>query len=62
MFNQMLSFLKKYSIISESQFGFREKHSTKMAITNTISHVCKALNEDISTIALFADISKRLIP
>ena len=35
MFNKMLSFIDKYHILSDCQFGFRKNHITELAILHS---------------------------
>ena len=53
-----MTFLQKHNIISDSQFGFREKHNTTHAILNLINNVSLSIEESCHTIGLFLDFSK----
>jgi hypothetical protein len=44
MYNQLLDHLKKYSILSEEQFGFRAASSTGNTIYKLINESLQALN------------------
>ena len=52
------SFLKKYNIIDESQYGFQSGRSTAMAIDNLVESVADALDKKMSTIGVFIDLKK----
>ena len=58
MFNKMYSFIKKYQILGNSQFGFRNGHNTELAVMHTIKSITNALDKDVPVIGLFVDISK----
>ena len=53
-----MTFLQKHNIISDSQFGFREKHNTTHAILNLINNVSLSIEESCHTIGLLLDFSK----
>ena len=53
-----MTFLQKHNIISDSQFGFREKHNTTHAILNLINKVSLSIEESCHTIGLFLDFFK----
>ena len=55
---EMMSFLNANSILSDSQFGFRAKHSTAHALINAISHLQLAMDSGKSALGLFIDFSK----
>ena len=54
----MISFLDKYKILSETQFGFRKNMSTETALLNYINYIQKQLDEYKHTISVFLDLSK----
>jgi hypothetical protein len=58
MFNKMSSFIVKYHLLSNSQFGFRKGHNTELAIIHALNYITKALDNGIPTAALFVDVSK----
>ena len=58
MFNKMYSFIEKYQLLGNSQFGFRKGHNTELAVKHTIKSITDALNKDVPVIGLFLDISK----
>lgn len=51
-------FLKKFKILSEMQYGFREGKSTQDAILALTSKVYTALDESIPSLAVFIDLAK----
>ena len=53
-----MSFFKKHNILSDTQFGFREKSSTTHAILSLVQTVAKAIDQSSNTVGLFIDFSK----
>ena len=58
VFNRCISFLNKYNILFENQFGFRPKHSTNMAVIKLINKIVNASNNNEITAGIFLDLSK----
>ena len=58
IFKRLYSFLEKYSILSENQFGFRPKHSTIDAIIQFTNHITEGFKNKETSIGLFCDLSK----
>ena len=52
------SFIKKYKILYELQFGFRESHSTYLAMITLLDQIISSLDKNHFTIGLFLDFSK----
>ena len=57
MYNRIYNYLKKY-ILSESQFGFREGHSTYMALLVLLENIVNTLVKGHSAVGLFLDLKK----
>lgn len=55
---QLYSHIKENDILYDLQFGFREKHSTFMAVLQFVENIRKALENDEYSIGLFLDLSK----
>ena len=55
---RMLSYIDKFKILFEQQFGFRPGHSTSAAITHVINHITQASERGEYTVGLFLDLSK----
>ena len=51
-------FLEKYNILSDSQFGFRENHSTTHAILQLIEKIATGREKSLHTLGVFLDLSK----
>lgn len=55
---QLLSFLEKYNILVKYQFGFRQHHSTILALTEITDHIRCLLDNGNYVLGLFVDLSK----
>jgi hypothetical protein len=58
IYNRMIKFIDKYSILTTSQYGFRSGHSTNSAIIDLINTVTKHMDSGDKVAGLFIDISK----
>ena len=58
VYTRTLIFLNKCNILSDSQFGFRKKHTTTHAILTFIDKVAHAIDDAFHTIGVFLDFSK----
>lgn len=56
--SRLCNFLKKYDILSDHQYGFREGRSTEDAILELTSSIYNNLDKKIPTICIFLDLSK----
>lgn len=56
--NRITSFLNKFNILSEKQFGFREQRSTQDAIAYVIEKIYKHMNISKPTLCIFVDLAK----
>lgn len=55
---RITSFIERFNIVASSQFGFRKKHSTQMAILSLYEKVTEALDNNEFAIGIFVDLSK----
>ena len=55
---RLLDFLDQHNILSNSQFGFRKKHSTVSALSILIDKIYTGLNDGNITLGLYLDFSK----
>jgi hypothetical protein len=60
VYNQLQEHLKKYSILAEEQFGFREDSSTSKAIYKLINESLQALNNKSLAGGIFFTLRKHL--
>ena len=58
MYNRLISFLNKWKILYQYQFGFRQHHSTYMALIILMDKLITALKEGKFVLGLFLDFSK----
>lgn len=56
--NRILSYVEKYGILAKSQFGFRKKHSTYMAMMQLYDKVSDAIDKNEFCVGIFIDLSK----
>ena len=55
---RLISFLTKYSVLSDKQFGFREKMSTENAILQLTNYLYDNLDKSKPSLCIFVDLSK----
>ena len=59
VFNRLTEFLNLHNILYSNQFGFRNYHSTALALIDLISNISSAIDRNESTSAgIFLDLSK----
>ena len=58
VFNRLMKHLKKYDILSKSQFGFRENLSTELAILELQDRIIKNIINKQCTMGVFLDLAK----
>jgi hypothetical protein len=58
MCNRLTKFLNDNKVLSNSQYGFRRKHSTIHPIIHLLNEVTKASNSKKYTLAIFCDLRK----
>ena len=58
MYNRILKCLNKHKLLFHSQYGFREKHSTNLAIMELVTKITQAIENKEYTIGVFLDLSK----
>src|SRR3989442_932893 len=55
---RLSTFLTKYNLFYEYQFGFRENHSTKLALLNSIDDILNSQSNKHFVAGIFLDLSK----
>ena len=55
---RLLSFLSKHKVLTDTQFGYRESHSTTHAILNISDNILNNLDKKKHTVSIFLDLSK----
>lgn len=58
MHNRLVKYLNSMNIITDKQFGFREKHSTFMAILKIIDKISDEIDKKKLSLGIFIDLSK----
>ena len=58
IFKRLYNFLDKHSLIYESQYGFRPKHSTIDVILEFVNQIYKTFEENEFSVGIFLDLSK----
>ena len=58
MYNRLLSFLKKYKILTSEKHGFIESKSTEIASHSFIQSVQETLDQRLHVVDIFLDLSK----
>ena len=58
MCNRLLKFINKYQIFNKHQFGFRDKHSTLMALIILIENLANAIDNGNCAVGIFLDFQK----
>ena len=58
VFNKCVDYINSHEILNDKQFGFRQKHSTFMAIAQLVDKVNTAVEKNETTIGIFLDLSK----
>ena len=58
VYKRTYNFLHDNNILYQSQYGFREKHSTIQAVSQSVFETLKALDEKKSVLGVYLDLSK----
>ena len=58
MYNRLLKFLNQHNFFNKFQFGFRNKHSTFMALIIPLGNLVKALDNGNCAVGIFLDFHK----
>ena len=58
MYNRLLKFINKKQIFNKHQFGFRDKHSTFMALIILIENLVNAMDNGKCAVDIFLDFQK----
>jgi hypothetical protein len=58
MYNRLISFINDSEILINNQYGFREKHSTYMALLNLTDRITNELDCGNHSLGIFIDLSK----
>ena len=58
IYNRLISYLGKYNLLSEKQFGFRKNYSADMAISNIYDHLIQNIDQNLYSCCIFFDLFK----
>ena len=58
MYSRLMDFIEKNNILSDSQYGFRKRHSTHHAVLDIIDQIHSNLDSKLYTCAIFLDLKK----
>ena len=58
MYNKVITFLDRYNILYQNQFGFRQKHSSHHALITLVDKITKSLDHGDIVIGIFLDLKK----
>ena len=58
VYHRLLSFLKKFSILTDEQNGFRDNKSTEIVCHTFIENIEHALDNNLHMIGIFIDLTK----
>ena len=60
MYSHLSSFLERFKILIQNQFGFRKCYSSYMALMTTMDNLIQALEKGEFVVGVFLDFSKVL--
>ena len=58
VYNRLINFLNLHKILYSKQFGFRNNHSTALALIDLINNISSAIDRNETTLGIFLDLSK----
>ena len=58
MYNRLIGFINEHDILYKYQFGFRNKHSTSMALITPVDHIMSAVDNSNMVLGVFLDFKK----
>ena len=58
MYKRLITYIDKYKILSDHQYGFRRKSSTNHAIIELVDKITKAIEKNEYTVGIFIDLCK----
>ena len=56
MYNKLIQFLDQYNVLYQNQFGFRQGHSTHLALITFVDNITKSLDDGNFVIGVFLDL------
>ena len=58
MYNRLVSFVTKYDILYQHQYGFQSGKSTELAIDTLLSNIITSLENKKKSVCIFLDFAK----
>jgi len=58
LYHRVYSYLTEHNLIDKRQYGFRENHSTELAVTTIYDELLRNFDNKLITCSLFLDLSK----
>ena len=58
VYKRMMSYILNFNILNKNQYGFRNKHSTIMAVCDFVERLSNAVDQGFHTVGIFLDLSK----
>jgi len=58
MFNRLISYLERNSILYNYQFGFRKNHSTSLALIDVVDNIYQNLDASLTVAGIYLDLTK----
>jgi hypothetical protein len=58
MYNRLLKYLNSHKVLVQNQYGFRERHSTYMALLKLVDDISEQMDNKNYSIGVFIDLSK----
>ena len=58
LYNRLISYIEKFELLNEHQFGFRKNYSTTMAVSNIHDKFVKSIDQNLYSCCVFVDLSK----
>jgi len=58
MYNRVVTFINQQNVLSDSQYGFRDHHSTYMALLNLVDRISNSIESKHFSVGVFMDLSK----
>lgn len=58
MYHRLKSFLDKYNILCDSQYGFRDRRSTEHVLIDIVNHIQSNMENRLLSCGIFTDLKK----
>ena len=58
MYNRTVTFLDKFKLLHDGQYGFRSNRSTSLALIDLTNKIIDGFEDNLYTMGIFLDLSK----